>query len=117
MIVAIKRSSAHYDEAALLAGRRFSWTLNPSCWSSLTARRFSPFGVTARPRIPASAQHLHPPGDGSADLVRRIFLHIMTPRDGHLGQRWQVPDKCEILVIGEDRTRLGPEEQLGHTAR
>src|SRR5712692_7862916 len=41
----------------------------------------------------------------------------MAPRDRHLGQLWQLADEGEILVVGEDRTRLGPEEQLGHTAR
>jgi hypothetical protein len=40
----------------------------------------------------------------------------MAPRDLHLGQRWQSADEGEILVVGEDRTGLGPEEQLGHAA-
>src|SRR6266403_679971 len=52
-----------------------------------------------------------------ARFVRRIFLDVMAPRDLHLGQRWYPADEGEILVVGEDRTGLGPEEQLGHTAR
>ena len=68
------------------------------------------------PAWPASAQRPHPAGDGSSDLVRRIFLDVMAPRDLHLGQRWQSADEGEILVVGEDRTGLGPEEQLGHAA-
>src|SRR5262245_32092717 len=41
----------------------------------------------------------------------------MAPRDLHLGQRWQPADEGEVLVVSEDRARIGPEEQLGHTAR
>src|SRR5262245_23151891 len=66
---------------------------------------------------PHAAQRPHPVRDGPTDLVRRIFLDVMAPRDLHLGQRWKLPNEGEILVVGEDRTRLGPEEQLGHTAR
>ena len=36
----------------------------------------------------------------------------MAPRDLHLGQRGQPADEGEILVVGEDRTGLGPEERL-----
>src|SRR3989442_5860775 len=66
---------------------------------------------------PNAVQRPHPVRDGPPDLVRRIFLDVMAPRDLHLGQRWQPADEGDILVVGEDRTRLGPEEQLGHTAR
>src|SRR5262245_33795489 len=69
------------------------------------------------PAWPRSAQRFHPAGDGLSDLVGRIFLYVMAPRDLHLGQRWQPADEGEILVVGEDRTGLGPEEQLWHTAR
>src|SRR5215831_12006397 len=65
----------------------------------------------------ATSSRLHPAGDGPSDLVRRIFLHIVAPRDLHLGQRRQPADEGEILFVGEDCTGLGPEEQLGHTAR
>src|SRR5262249_48966812 len=66
---------------------------------------------------PNAAQRPHPVRDGPPDLVRRIFLDVMAPCDLHLGQRRQPADEGEILVVGEDRTGLGPEEQLGHTAR
>jgi hypothetical protein len=35
-----------------------------------------------------SAQRPHPVGDGPPDLVRRIFLEEMDPRDRHLGLPW-----------------------------
>ena len=57
-----------------------------------------------------SAQCPHPAGDGPSDLVWRIFLDVMAPRDRHLGQRWQSSDEGEILFVGEDCTGLGPEE-------
>src|SRR5215471_19546109 len=68
------------------------------------------------PAWPPSAQLLHPTGDGLPDLVRRVFLDVMAPRDRHLGQCRQAADEGEILVVGEDRTGLDLEEQLGHIA-
>src|SRR5215471_8371012 len=68
------------------------------------------------PAWPPSAQLLHPTGDGLPDLVRRVFLDVMAPRDRHLGQCRQAADEGEILVVGEDRTGLNLEEQLGHIA-
>src|SRR5262252_3415857 len=66
---------------------------------------------------PSSAQRPHPPGDGLPDLVRRIFLEEMEPRDRHLGLRWQTAGKVEIRTAGHEQTRLGLDEQLGHIAR
>src|SRR5258708_38277208 len=40
------------------------------------------------PCMAPSAQRPHPAGDGPPDLVRRIFLDKMDPRDRHLGLRW-----------------------------
>jgi len=65
------------------------------------------------PCMAPSAQLPHPSGDGPPNLVGRIFLDVMAPRDLDLGQRWQPADEGEILVVGEDRTGLGPEERLG----
>src|SRR5215813_7309294 len=65
---------------------------------------------------PRSGQRPHPGGDGLPDLVWRIFLEEMDPRDRHLGLRWPPADEVEIRAAGEDRTRLGLHEQLGHTA-
>jgi hypothetical protein len=59
----------------------------------------------------------HPVGDGSPDLVRRIFLNEMDPRHRLLGQRWPPADEVDQRIVGEDRTRLGLQEQLGHIAR
>src|SRR5262245_65939768 len=66
---------------------------------------------------PSSAQRLHPPGDGLPDLVRRIFLQEMEPRDRHLGLRWQTAREFEIRAAGEEQTGLGLHKQLGHIAR
>src|SRR5260370_15746310 len=68
------------------------------------------------PCMAPSAQRPHPAGDGPPDLVRRIFLEEMDPRDRHLGLRWPPADEVEIRAAGEARTRLALHEQLGHTA-
>src|SRR5262249_35571604 len=39
-------------------------------------------------RTPCSAQRLHPGCDGTADLVRRIFLDEMDSLDHNFGLRW-----------------------------
>src|SRR5215469_11003770 len=73
-----------------------------------------------RQRSPAgtpSAQRPHPAGDGSPDLIRRIFLEEMEPRDRHLGLRWPPAGEVEIRAAGEEQTGLGLHEQLGHIAR
>ena len=59
----------------------------------------------------------HPAGDGSPNLVRRIFLDEMNPRHRFLGQRWPPADEVDQLITGEDRTWLSLQEQLGHIAR
>jgi hypothetical protein len=59
----------------------------------------------------------HPAGDGPPDLVRRIFLNEMDPRHRLLGQCWPPADEVEQRIIGEDRTWLSLQEQLGHIAR
>src|SRR5258708_11978448 len=69
------------------------------------------------PCMAPSAQRPHPAGDGPPDLVRRIFLEEMDPRDRHLGLRWPPADEVEIRAAGEARTGLALHEQLGHTAR
>src|SRR5262245_49534083 len=48
------------------------------------------------PMWPPSAQSLHPAGDCPPDLVRRILLQVMDPRDSHLGLRWQPAGEVEI---------------------
>ena len=61
---------------------------------------------------------LHGPHrDGPPDLVRRIFLDEMEPRDRHLGLRWEAAGQVENRAVGEDSAGLGPQEQLGHIAR
>src|SRR5262249_59958758 len=62
-------------------------------------------------------QRPHPAGDGPPDLVRRIFLDEMDPRHRLLGQRWPPTDEVDQPIIGEDRTWLSLQEQLGHIAR
>src|SRR6516225_4985534 len=59
-----------------------------------------------------SAQRPHPAGDGLPDLVRRIFLDVVAPRDLHLGQRRKPADEGQIRIVGEDRTGLCPKKQL-----
>src|SRR2546421_5470334 len=59
----------------------------------------------------------HPAGNGPPDLVRRIFLNEMDPRHRLLGQRWPPADEVDQRIIGEDRTWLSLQEQLGHIAR
>src|SRR5262249_31993435 len=60
---------------------------------------------------------LHPVADSLPDLVRRIFLKKMEPRDRHLGLRWQPARKVEISAVGDEQTGLGLQEQLGYIAR
>src|SRR5262249_28046560 len=64
-----------------------------------------------------TTQRPHPVGDRPPDLVRRIFLNEMDPRNRLLGQRWPPADEVDQRIIGEDRTWLSLQEQLGHTAR
>src|SRR5262249_3130431 len=71
---------------------------------------------SAAPRGP-SAPRPHPCGDRPPDLVRRIFLDEMDPRHRLLGQRWPPADEVDQRIIGEDRTWLGLQKQLGHIAR
>src|SRR3989442_15935912 len=59
----------------------------------------------------------HPAGNGPPGLVRRIFLNEMDPRHRLLGQRWPPADEVDQRIIGEDRTWLSLQEQLGHIAR
>src|SRR5262249_20503426 len=66
---------------------------------------------------PLSAQRRHPACDGPPDLVRRIFLNEMDPRHRLLGQRWPPADEVDQPIIGENRTWLSLQEQLGHIAR
>src|ERR1700754_4699615 len=58
----------------------------------------------------------HPAGDGPADLVRRIFLDEMEPRDRHLGLRREAARQVENRAVGENPTWLGLQEQLGNIA-
>ena len=77
-------------------------------------RNSSVFGPH-RLRIRASsAQRPHPGGDGPPDLVRRIFLNEMNPRDRDFGLRWPRADGIEIRAAAEERSGLGLYEQLGH---
>src|SRR5260370_12038145 len=69
------------------------------------------------PCMAPSARRPHPTGDGPPDLVRRIFLNEMDPRHRLLGQRWPPADEVDQRIIGEDRTWLSLQEQLGHIAR
>jgi hypothetical protein len=59
----------------------------------------------------------HPAGDGPPDLVGRIFLEEMNPRDRHLGLRWQPAGEVEIRAAADEQTGLCLYEQLGCTAR
>jgi hypothetical protein len=59
----------------------------------------------------------HEEYENKSDLVRRIFLGEMDPRDRHLGLRWQPAGEVENRAAGANRTRFGLHEQLGHTAR
>src|SRR5258706_6798543 len=65
----------------------------------------------------SGAARIHPAGYGPPDLVRRIFLEEMDPRDRHLGLRWPPAGEVENRAAGEDPTGLGLHEQLGDTAR
>src|SRR5262249_28795509 len=69
------------------------------------------------PCMTPSAQRAHPAGDGPPDLVRRIFLKEMEPRDRHLGLRRQAAGEVEVRAVGDEQTGLGLHEQLGYTAR
>src|SRR5215469_5912162 len=64
-----------------------------------------------------SAQRPHPFGDSPPDLVWGIFLDEMDPCHRLLGQRWPPADEVDQRIIGEDRTWLSLQEQLGHIAR
>src|SRR5262249_17016825 len=66
---------------------------------------------------PSAGQRLDPTGDGPADLVRRILLEEMEPRDRHLGLRWQCEGEVEMGGGGKEETGLGLHEQLGYIAR
>jgi hypothetical protein len=63
-----------------------------------------------------SAHRLHPACNGTPDLVRRIFLNEMDARHRLLGQGRPPADEVDQRIIGQDRTRLGLQEQLGHVA-
>src|SRR5438034_4354876 len=76
--------------------------------SSLSAHRALLLGALQVP---------HPAGDGPPDLVGRIFLDEMDPRHRLLGQRWPPADEVDQRIIGEDRTWLSLQEQLGYIAR
>src|SRR5215510_12772684 len=96
--------------------------LDPSAhapWASTTLTSFAAILLllTSWPAWPPSAQRPHPSGDGPPDLVRRIFLEEMDPRDRHLGLRWQPAGEVEIRAAGDEQTGLGLHEQLGYTAR
>src|SRR5262245_2576860 len=65
---------------------------------------------------PPSAQRSHPAGDGPPDLVRRFSLNEMDPRHRLLGQHRPSTDEVDQPIIGEDRTWLSLQEQLGHIA-
>src|SRR5215472_8740475 len=63
-----------------------------------------------------SAQRSHPIGDRPPDLVRRIFLEVMDPRNRHFALRWQPAGKVEIRAAGYEQTGLGLYEQLRNIA-
>src|SRR5216683_4997747 len=69
------------------------------------------------PCMAPSAQRPRPVGDGPPDFVRRIFLNEMDPRHHLLGQSRPPADEVDQRIIGEDRTWLSLQEQLGHLAR
>src|SRR5215469_1805036 len=73
--------------------------------------------ATSWPAWLPSTQRPHPAGDGPPDLVRRIFLYEMDPRDHHLGLRWPRAGGVEIRAAGEERTGFGLQEKLGHFTR
>src|SRR5215470_4358820 len=85
--------------------------------SRLLSTRSTRSNATRRSDWLPSAQHLHPAGDGLSDLMRRIFLEEMEPRDSHLGLRWQAAGKVEIRTAGDEQTGLGLYEQLGYITR
>src|SRR5262245_44449024 len=103
----------HPDDMARAATSRHSPRRCPA-WRRTPCGTVSESSGFSRPR---GAQRLHPVGDGPPDLVRRIFLEVMDSRDLHLGLRWQASGEVENRAAGEDPTRFGLHEQLGHTAR
>ena len=106
------RSRSLSARRGALQGESASTAIHP------TPRSPSQSLPTPRLRGPAwspSDQPSHPLDDGLSDVVRRIFLNEMEPRDLHLGLRWPSADEVEIRA-GEDRTGLGLQEQLGHIA-
>src|SRR5262249_48717742 len=86
--------------------------LDPSAhapWASTTLRSFVAISlllISWPGMAPASPQRRHPAGDVLPDLVRRIFLDVMDPRDRHLGLRWQPAGELEIGATGEEQTGL-----------
>src|SRR5215469_9079748 len=94
----------------------FSFSASPR----FQALRLVPFGMSSslhRGCVGPVRRRPHPVGDGPADLVRRIFLDEMDPRDGDLGLRWPRADGVEIRAAAEERTGLGLYEQFGHITR
>src|SRR5215470_841741 len=57
-----------------------------------------------------------PVGDGPPDLVRRIFLDVVDPRDCYLRLSWQTAGKFDVRAGGEYAAGLGLQEQLGYIA-
>src|SRR6516225_7435268 len=95
-------------KAFILSGVTFS--------SLVIASYREPVIAEGRPSICRSAQRLHPGCDGTADLVRRIFLDEMNSLDRHFGLRWQASGKFKNLPVREDSAGLGLHEQFRHTA-
>src|SRR5215813_2443485 len=56
-----------------------------------------------------SAQRLYPAGDSLTDLIRRIFLDEVEPRDLHLGLGREAAGQVENRAVGEDSTGLGSQ--------
>jgi len=53
-----------------------------------------------------------PVGDDLHDLVRRIFLEVMGPRDRHLGLRWQSRGEVEIAAAAAAMISTQPARAL-----
>src|SRR5262249_33376178 len=84
--------------------------------SLFIAAHLGPAIAGGRLSICRSAQRLHPGRDGTADLVRRIFLDEMNSLDRHFGLRRQASCEFKNLAVREDSTGLGLQEQLRQTA-
>src|SRR5215470_5474756 len=65
---------------------------------------------------PNAGERPHPVRDGPPDLVGRILLEEMEPRDLHLVLRAQPAGEVEIRAADDEQTGLGLHEQLGHVA-